>query len=112
MGTKLVEVIVCDRAVSPRRTGTLRSRPAGALQRIVALWPILTSRCPWLRRGAGPLPGGRFLRGLCAALDTDGEYLLGLDPGRLIPAELLVDPQGELGLLWPDEEMRYWQFVR
>ena len=57
-----------------------------------------------LRRGAGPLPGGRFLRGLCAALDTDEEYLLGLEPGDLIPAELLVEPQGELGLLSPDEE--------
>jgi hypothetical protein len=57
-----------------------------------------------LRRGAGPLPGGRFLRGLCAALDADEEYLLGLEPGDLIPAELLVEPQGELGLLSPDEE--------
>ncbi len=57
-----------------------------------------------LRRGGGPLPGGRFLRGLCAALDTDEEYLLGLEPGDLIPAELLVEPQGELGLLSPDEE--------
>jgi hypothetical protein len=53
-----------------------------------------------LRRGEGPLPGGRFLRGLCAALDTNEEYLLGLDPGDLI----LVEPQGELGLLSPDEE--------
>lgn len=57
-----------------------------------------------LRRGAGFLPGGRFLRGLCAALDTDEEYLLGLEPGDLIPAELLVEPQGDLGLLSPDEE--------
>jgi len=57
-----------------------------------------------LRRGAGPMPGGRFLRGLCAALDTDEEYLLGLEPGDLIPAELLVEPQGELGLLSPDEQ--------
>ena len=57
-----------------------------------------------LRRGAGPLPGGRFLRALCAALDSDEEYLLGLEPGDLIPAELLVEPQGELGLLSPDEE--------
>jgi hypothetical protein len=57
-----------------------------------------------LRRGAGPLPGGRFLRGLCAALDSDEEYLLGLEPGDLVPAELLVEPQGELGLLSPDEE--------
>ena len=57
-----------------------------------------------LRHGAGLLPGGRFLRGLCAALDTDEEYLLGLEPGDLIPAELLVEPQGELGLLSPDEE--------
>lgn len=57
-----------------------------------------------LRRGEGPVPGGRFLRGLCAALDTDEEYLLGLEPGDLIPAELLVEPQGELGVLSPDEE--------
>ena len=57
-----------------------------------------------LRSGAGPLPRGRFLRGLCGALDTDEEYLLGLEPGDLIPAELLVEPQGELGLLSPDEE--------
>src|SRR3954454_15048047 len=54
-----------------------------------------------LRRVEGFLPGGRFLRGLCAALDTDEEYLLGLEPGDLIPAELLVEPQGELGLLSP-----------
>ena len=58
-----------------------------------------------LQSGAGLLPGGRFLRGLCAALDTDEEYLLGLEPGDLIPAELLVEPQGELGLLSPDEEV-------
>jgi hypothetical protein len=57
-----------------------------------------------LRRGEGRLPGGRFLRGFCAALDTDEEYLLGLEPGDLIPAELLIEPQGELGLLSPDEE--------
>src|SRR3954454_24970099 len=57
-----------------------------------------------LRRGEGLLPGGRFLRGLCAALGTDEEYLLGLEPGDLIPAELLVEPQGELGLLSPEEE--------
>ncbi len=57
-----------------------------------------------LRRVSGLLPGGRYLRGLCAALDTDEEYLLGLEPGDLIPAELLVEPQGEFGLLSPDEE--------
>ncbi len=57
-----------------------------------------------LRQGIGFVPGGRFLRGLCAALDTDEEYLLGLEPGDLIPAELLLEPQGELGLLAPDEE--------
>jgi hypothetical protein len=32
------------------------------------------------------------------------EFLLGLEPGDLIPAEMLEDPQGELGLLAPDEE--------
>lgn len=57
-----------------------------------------------LRQGSGFVPGGRFLRALCAALDTDEEYLLGLEPGDLIPAELLLEPQGELGLLAPDEE--------
>ena len=40
----------------------------------------------------------------CAALYTDEAYLLGLEPGDLVPAELLVEPQGELGLLAPDEE--------
>ncbi len=57
-----------------------------------------------LRDGRGPIPGGRFLRGFCATLDTDEEYLLGLEPGDLVPTELLVEPQGELGLLAPDEE--------
>ncbi len=57
-----------------------------------------------LRESRGPIPGGRFLRGLCAALDTSEEYLLGLEPGDLVLAELLVEPQGELGLLAPDEE--------
>ena len=68
----------------------------------VGLPPGTTGR---LRAGRGPIPGGRFLRGLCAALDTDEAYLLGLEPGDLVPAELLVEPQGELGLLAPDEEV-------
>ena len=68
---------------------------------ITGLPPGTTER---LRGGTGFVPGGRFLRALCAALDTDEEYLLGLEPGDLIPAELLVEPQGELGLLSPDEE--------
>jgi hypothetical protein len=67
----------------------------------VGLPPGTTER---LRGGHGPIPGGRFLRGLCAALDTDEAYLLGLEPGDLVPAELLAEPQGELGLLAPDEE--------
>lgn len=67
----------------------------------VGLPPGTTDR---LRERRGPIPGGRFLRGLCAALDTDEEYLLGLEPGDLLPAELLVEPQGQLGLLAPDEE--------
>jgi hypothetical protein len=67
----------------------------------VGLPPGTTDR---LRERRGPLPGGRFLRGLCAALDTDEEYLLGLEPGDLMPAELLIEPQGQLGLLAPDEE--------
>jgi hypothetical protein len=52
----------------------------------------------------GPLPRGNALRRLAAALDVSEEFMLGLEPGDLIPADMLEDPQGELGLLAPDEE--------
>jgi transcriptional regulator with XRE-family HTH domain len=83
-----------------RRLDALGLRPEEVDAR-VGLPPGTTER---LRAGRGSIPGGRFLRGLCAALDTDEEYLLGLEPGDLVPAELLVEPQGELGLLAADEE--------
>jgi transcriptional regulator with XRE-family HTH domain len=50
------------------------------------------------------LPRGSALRRLATALDAGEEFLLGLEPGDLIPAEMLEEPQGELGLLAPDEE--------
>jgi transcriptional regulator with XRE-family HTH domain len=53
---------------------------------------------------AGTLPRGNALRRLAAALDVSEEFILGLEPGDLIPANMLEDPQGELGLLAPDEE--------
>ena len=83
-----------------RRLDALGLRPE-EVDAKVGLPPGTTER---LRAGHGPIPGGRFLRGLCAALDTDEAYLLGLEPGDLVPAELLVEPQGEFGLLAPDEE--------
>ena len=83
-----------------RRLDALGLRPE-EVDAKVGLPPGTTER---LRSGQGPIPGGRFLRGLCAALDTDEAYLLGLEPGDLVPAELLAEPQGELGLLAPDEE--------
>lgn len=83
-----------------RRLEALGLEPHG-VDASVGLPPGTVER---LRRGAGFVPGGRFLRGLCAALDTDEEYLLGLEPGDLVPADLLVEPQGDLGLLAPDEE--------
>lgn len=57
-----------------------------------------------LLRGAGALPRGGALRRLAATLDVDEGFLLGLEPGDLIPPEMLEDPQGDLGLLAPDEE--------
>lgn len=32
------------------------------------------------------------------------DFILGLEPGDLIPADMLEDAQGNLGLLAPDEE--------
>ncbi len=57
-----------------------------------------------LLRGEGALPRGQALRRLAAALDVDEAFVLGLEPGDLIPAYMLEEPQGELGLLAPDEE--------
>jgi transcriptional regulator with XRE-family HTH domain len=57
-----------------------------------------------LVQGAGRLPRGAALRRLAATLDVEEGFLLGLEPGDLIPPEMLEDPQGELGLLAPDEE--------
>ncbi|MGG5808698.1 helix-turn-helix domain-containing protein [Falsiroseomonas sp. CW058] len=57
-----------------------------------------------LLHGEAGLPRGAALRRLAAALDAGEEFLLGLEPGDLVPAEMLEDPQGELGLLAPDEE--------
>jgi hypothetical protein len=54
--------------------------------------------------GSGSLPRGAALRRLAVALDAGEEFILGLEPGDLIPAEMLEDPQGQLGLLAPDEE--------
>ncbi len=55
-------------------------------------------------RLSGRLPRGNALRRLAAALDVSEEFILGLEPGDLIPADMLEDAQTELGLLAPDEE--------
>lgn len=55
-------------------------------------------------RGEAALPRGAALRRLATALDAGEEFLLGLEPGDLIPPDMLEEPQGELGLLAPDEE--------
>jgi hypothetical protein len=57
-----------------------------------------------LVRSAGPLPRGAALRRLAAVLDVDESFILGLEPGDLVPPHMLEEPQGELGLLAPDEE--------
>lgn len=57
-----------------------------------------------LLQGGGRLPQGSALRRMAAALDVDEAYLLGLEPGDLVPVEMLEEPQGSLGLLAPDEE--------
>lgn len=57
-----------------------------------------------LLRGDGALPRGQALRRLAVALDVDEAFVLGLEPGDLIPPHMLEEPQGELGLLAPDEE--------
>lgn len=54
--------------------------------------------------GRGRLPTGQAFRRLCAALGVDEAFVLGLQPGDLVPAGMLEEPQGQLGLLAPDEE--------
>ncbi|WP_270933641.1 hypothetical protein [Falsiroseomonas oryzae] len=58
------------------------------------------------------MPRGAALRRLAVALDVGEEFLLGLEPGDLIPADMLQDPQGELGLPAPDEEALLRQYRR
>jgi hypothetical protein len=57
-----------------------------------------------LASGKAGLPRGQAFRRLVAVLETTEEFILGLEPGDLIPPELLEEAQGELGLLAPDEE--------
>lgn len=57
-----------------------------------------------LVEGRGKVPRGAALRRLAVALDVEEGFLLGLEPGDLIPPEMLGEAQGELGLLAPDEE--------
>jgi transcriptional regulator with XRE-family HTH domain len=52
----------------------------------------------------GALPRGQALRRLAVVLDVDEAFVLGLEPGDLIPPHMLEEPQGQLGLLAPDEE--------
>jgi hypothetical protein len=55
-------------------------------------------------QATGSLPRGNALRRLAAALDVDEAFILGLEPGDLIPPHMLEEAQGELGLLAPDED--------
>ena len=57
-----------------------------------------------LARGEAPLPRGAALRRLAATLDVEEGFILGLEPGDLIPPHMLEEAQGELGLLAPDED--------
>ena len=57
-----------------------------------------------LVEGRGAVPRGAALRRLAVVLDVEEGFLLGLEPGDLIPPEMLGEVQGELGLLAPDEE--------
>jgi transcriptional regulator with XRE-family HTH domain len=71
------------------------------VDRLAGLQPGTVGR---LIRGDVQLPRGNALRRLAAALDVGEEFVLGLEPGDLIPPEMLEEAQGELGLLAPDEE--------
>lgn len=55
-------------------------------------------------QGLADLPRGAAFRRLAAALEVEEGFLLGLEPGDLVPAEMLGEDQGELGLLAPDED--------
>ena len=57
-----------------------------------------------LARGTAAVPRGAGLRRLAAALDAGEEFILGLEPGDLVPPDMLEEAQGELGLLASDEE--------
>jgi hypothetical protein len=89
----------------------IAGRIEGRLDRL-GLTPEEVDRTAGLRPGTmlalvqaeGPLPRGSALRRLAAALDVDEAFVLGLEPGDLIPADMLEEAQGELGLLAPDEE--------
>jgi hypothetical protein len=76
--------------ISAEEADRIAGLPAGAMAGILS--------------GTGGLPRGTALRRLAVALDAGEEFILGLEPGDLIPAEMLEDPQGQLGLLAPDEE--------
>ncbi len=90
----------------------IASRVEGRLERLglsAERRPTVRLGCPWApsRRSCarlGSLPRGNALQRLATALDVSEEFILGLEPGDLIPADMLEDSQGELGLLAPDEE--------
>ena len=57
-----------------------------------------------IAQGSSDLPRGAAFRRLAAALEVDEAFILGLEPGDLIPSGMLDEAQGELGLLAPDED--------
>lgn len=92
------------------RMRDIAERIEGRLERLELL-PEQVDRAVGLPAGSlaailagGPLPRGTPLRRLADALGVDEHFLLGLDPGEVIPAEMLEEAQGSLGLLAPDEE--------
>lgn len=76
--------------LTPEEVDRLAGLPPGTVLRLVG--------------GESGLPRGAALRRLAAALDVGEEFVLGLEPGDLVPAHMLEEAQGELGLLAPDEE--------
>jgi hypothetical protein len=76
--------------LAPEDVDRVAGLPAGTVQGIV--------------QAAGSLPRGGALRRLAVALDVDEAFILGLEPGDLVPPEMLEEAQGELGLLAPDED--------
>ena len=88
----------------------IAERIEGRLERL-ELAPEQLDRAAGLPTGStaailagGPLPRGTPLRRLAEALGVDEHFLLGLEPGEVIPAGMLEEAQGSLGLLAPDEE--------